>query len=476
MTLAQPSNPIRDSGAQGHYPYENSWLGRLDRKLFSGPAGRYALAAIIALLLIIPSAQLTLRKIQKTESSEARQREQHESALGRWLADAQALVDGGDPYGVGHWFPAPPLVLLGLVPFNLIFTTIGITATAFAWSLLKIAAVIGGCGLVLASARRSDFAVPLGVMVLAVLFSARPIWGDITHANINIFVFFEIALAWWLFVNHRDLMAGVIIGLAIVTKVTPGLLLVYFLYKRAWRVVLGAGVGLFLFAGLVPTLILGLERNLVLLDGWFSLIIRPYLFHGFVTLEAANQSLSGTLIRVLWYLKWMKVQMLTADLLPPGFAERFGTELYPMARPASLLGATLIRAVNLSIIAALAWLCRTPTTDRRNPRLLLELSLVLVAMLLLSERTWKHHLTTLPIIYLGVWLTLLCYPWPRRTMKILLAGLALQFILLVLLKSDLALAAGVITLGLLLCFVQTAVMLRRFQARSAEAPAALPAG
>ena len=46
-----------------------------------------------------------------------------------------------------------------------------------------------------------------------------------------------------------------------------------------------------------------------------------------------------------------------------------------------------------------------------------------------------------------------------------MAGLVVQFALLVLAKGTVALFAGVITLGLLLCFVQNAVLLRRLGAR-----------
>ena len=47
----------------------------------------------------------------------------------------------------------------------------------------------------------------------------------------------------------------------VATKVTPALLLVYFLYKRAWRVLAGATIGLLVFVILIPSLLLGFERN-----------------------------------------------------------------------------------------------------------------------------------------------------------------------------------------------------------------------
>src|SRR5437899_3321740 len=53
----------------------------------------------------------------------------------------------------------------------------------------------------------------------------------------------------------------------------------------------------------------------------------------------------------------------------------------------------------MAVFAALVvWSCRTPvlpTTSRQGWRLAAEFSLVILGMLLFSERTWKHHCVTL---------------------------------------------------------------------------------
>ncbi len=62
----------------------------------------------------------------------------------------------------------------------------------------------------------------------------------------------------------------------------------------------------------------------------------------------------------------------------------------------------LIKAVVAGFLGLLAFLCRTKTADRRDPRLLGEFALVVLTMLFVSERSWKHHYVTvlLPISYL----------------------------------------------------------------------------
>jgi alpha-1,2-mannosyltransferase len=62
----------------------------------------------------------------------------------------------------------------------------------------------------------------------------------------------------------------------------------------------------------------------------------------------------------------------------------------------------VIKGAALSLLGLLAFLCRTKTTDRRDPRLLGEFALVVLTMLFISERSWKHHYVTvlLPYSYL----------------------------------------------------------------------------
>src|SRR5439155_9407479 len=42
-----------------------------------------------------------------------------------------------------------------------------------------------------------------------------------------------------------------------------------------------------------------------------------------------------------------------------------------------------------------AWCCRRPTRPRQSGRLAAEYGLIVLGMLLFSERTWKHHCVTL---------------------------------------------------------------------------------
>lgn len=440
--------------------YRQTLLGQIDGRFFSRTPVRIVSYVLLLAALVIPSIQF-LDKIQEVEPTFFRESgTKHRTALGRWIPTADLLNDPENtinPYGDGHWFPTPPFVLVCIAPL----AKLGYVGAGIVWAGLKIAGVIVGVLLVVRSLGRPDFRLPLGVLLMAAAFSARPIVSDFTHGNLNIFMMAWLAIAWGLYTRKQDVAAGLFVALAVATKLTPALAIVYFGYKREWRVLAGIVIGLALFFFVIPGLALGFAKNWAYLQAWFQMLVEPFAIHGYAAHEPANQSLYGVLMRLLGNAKILKIEEMSTSMA-------FESGMEVMARPATSLGRLLKPAITLPILAALAFFCRTKTRDRRDPRLLLEFGLVLLAMLLLSERTWKHHATTLPIVFLGVWFCLTCRPLSDRFRAVFVAGLGVQFVLLVLLSegilperlADHLLDGGVFCWGLVLCFVQVAWLLR----------------
>jgi alpha-1,2-mannosyltransferase len=268
-----------------------------------------------------------------------------------------------------------------------------------------------------------------------------------------------------LYMRGNDFWAGLFVALAVVTKVTPALLIVYFLYKRAWRVCIGAVIGLVLFFVVIPGLFVGFGRNFDLLRSWFEMMVAPYALHGYTALVQDNQALYAVLMRVLSNAGLMSVQDMSG-------VQAMNAGIDAMARPATLIGNLLRPAISLAIVGSLAWLCRTRADSRRDPRLLLEFGAVLLAMLLMSERTWKHHATTHPIVFLGVWYALTCLHWSDRFRACFVAGLVLVWLLLVGSSqglvgknaADMLLEDGGFCWGMVLCFAMVGVLLRGLRA------------
>ncbi|HUN80720.1 MAG TPA: hypothetical protein VMV81_04345, partial [Phycisphaerae bacterium] len=235
-------------------------------------------------------------------------------------------------------------------------------------------------------------------------------------------------------------------------------LLLYFLYKRRWKLAAGALVGLVIFVLLIPGLYLGFQKAIDMHVAWYHMLVEPYARQGWVTVEVANQSLYGSIVRNL-----SNAGILSVERMSPEQSLAAGME--DMARPITVAGKLIRPAITVGFLAALGWFCRGRSS--RNLASWLEVGLVLLAMLLMGERTWKHHATTLPIVYLAFWYVLTCLPVSDKLRSWMVAGLAVQFVLLVIggegffgdEMAERMLEKGFFCWGLMLAAIQTAVLL-----------------
>jgi hypothetical protein len=188
----------------------------------------------------------------------------------------------------------------------------------------------------------------------------------------------------------HDVLAGLILGLAISYKVTPGLFLAYFAYKREWKTVGATFLGLVLFVVIVPSVIIGPSFNYECLTTWWRRMLSPFLVNGDASDQEINQSMIGVLTRLL-----------TDSKTGPGRYDVHLDYLNLVSWPPRLVS-FLVKGVALGLVGLLAMLCRARTDRRDDPRLLGEFALVVLTMLFVSERSWKHHYVTvlLPYTYL----------------------------------------------------------------------------
>ncbi|HKB03576.1 MAG TPA: glycosyltransferase family 87 protein [Gemmataceae bacterium] len=356
-----------------------------------------------------------------------------QSAILRWSKQIQAM-EGGENIHEKFNYPNPPVMAQILWPLSELAEASPF-AGALAWFYLKVAMALVCMVWSFRLVEAPDRPFPAWAKALAVVLSIRPIVGDLTHGNVNIFILFLVMASLYAFSRGRDLLSGLLLALAIACKVTPALFIIYFLWKRGWRVLIGCGIGLVLFFILVPSLVFaiqkgsvieGFEQNRLALTSWVDGMIVPYVVRGEVTPEKENQSLPGLLTRLLTH--------------APSFSGWVDDVYTPLAyhNVADLGPGTVKRIVQtaqLAFLVLMAAVCRAPIKAdgssphqvRRGWRLAAEFSLILVAMLLFSERTWKHHCVTLLLPF-----AVLCYAlpggfptWVRRTAwaTVIVAGL-----------------------------------------------------
>ena len=332
-----------------------------------GYAGRRAMVVVGLALIFAPLAVQYFYKARDDRS-----------AFLRWRP--QILDIGRIDIYERYTYPNPPIMALILRPLAQLPPLVG----SFAWFAIKL--VLAGIALhwIVMIVQYRDHPFPAGAQLLALGLSLRPIMGDLSHGNVNLFILFLVAWALWAFYRRRDFTAGVVLALAIACKVTPALFVPYFFWKRAWRLLIGAMVGLVLWLVVVPGIFLGMNRNLTLLESWYGCMARPFVEKGMVTTDHTNQSLPGLAYRLLTHSPSAydgdvpKEYRNIADIDPRWL--RLG------------LNASMAAFVVLVVLT-----CRTPTDARGGWMLAAEYSVIVLGMLLFSERSWKHHCVTLTL-------------------------------------------------------------------------------
>jgi alpha-1,2-mannosyltransferase len=304
------------------------------------------------------------------------------SAFVRWRPQVLQFWDGLNIYGDKMNFPNPPIMPITLYPLMVLPTVAG----AMCWFAIKVALTTATLMMCLEIVQSPARLLPPMFRSLILLLSLRPILGDFHHGNNNLVILFLIVAMFCAWRSGYDVVAGLLLALAASYKVTPALFFIYFAYKRSWRTVGWGALGLVLFLLIVPSAIIGPQFNWECLTTWYHRMVTPFVVKHTSSPQEVNQSLFGVLTRLL------------TEMMPGRGRYQVHLDLNLASWPPWLVN-YLIKAVALGFLGLLAFLCRTPTKDRRDSRLLGEVALVVLTMLFVSERSWKHHYVTVVIPY-----------------------------------------------------------------------------
>ena len=231
-----------------------------------------------------------------------------------WKSDASGLLDTD---AVLH----PPFYYLFLLTLNRIFGGGAQEIGYFFYFLQFLLFPLAIYFMVQAASERPRPVHYLLATILTVNF--QPFLETLALHKVEGIEFFLICLAVYLFRKKRDSLAGTAVALATHMKYLPGILLVHFLWKRAWKVLLGAGITM-LIIGVLSCAAFGIKKVAATsvrhpLDMIFSQKYEGTRPEASVEL----QSLSGTINR------WM------AQPVPPmSFMDYIRRETYmPVAHP-----------------------------------------------------------------------------------------------------------------------------------------------
>ena len=267
--------------------------------------------------------------------------------------------------------------------------------------------------------------LPSWAQGLVLFLSLRPILSDLHHGNVNLVILFLIVSSLYAWRRGYDVLCGLLLALAITYKVTPALFVPYFLYRRQWRAAGATMVGIALFLFVVPSFILGAGFNAQCLAMWWHRIMSPFVGGDMVSVQEVNQSMGGMLSRLLTEAPRVK------DHGYGGTMYDLNLLSWPPTRVTQL-----IKLLSLGVVGLLAIFCRSKATRRDDARWIGEWALVALTMLIVSERSWKHHFVTMLIPYTYV-VYRLYLPTTRRRARYLLSGaLALSALLMASTSSE----------------------------------------
>jgi hypothetical protein len=299
-----------------------------------------------------------------------------------YLIASRLFIEGGSAYGAsveaykniaaelrlgdfGFPFLYPPFTAVLVAPFTFMPPRIA----AWLWGLASGTATIVSVELLLGDRRFR----PSYFLVWIVVLLFVPILSNIYTGQVSGFLLLLVASAWRAYDSDKPFLAGFLVSLAALMKVSPGILFLYFLWRRNWWACFGFTIGLAALAALT--------LPIVGARGWLE-----YVSVGLPSASALdlsyppNTTINGALLRLLTENDWTRPLIVWPKLVRPLW-----------------IGLVFV------VVAVTIWACGYPRR-RLTTRARIELPMIFASLHLIAPFTWYHQLTlsALPIMVIGL--------------------------------------------------------------------------
>ncbi len=419
-------------------PYATTPLARKDAWVRQAA---YVAIALLFLALVYQFHRGTIKQIRKAAEAQAagvtEGVKQHKGAIGRWRFDVQQFWKGqniylapqppgqevdrpNDAWQAKH--PNMPVVVMMLTPFYALSPPM----TALAWNVLKLAALVAMVLMTVAVVNHDDRRMPDWAALLAFLAAANFLVADFQHGNTNVFVAAAVVGHCYAWRRGHDLLAGVILALAICLKLTPALFVLYWLWQREWKLLASTLVALTALI-LSPALLTGWSFYAESMDTWWGSTVAPGLTGGQWYPASINQSIPGMVAR--YFLGGDNGNFLWApddEPVPSEFAWITVIDLGPR------WAKRLLQALQAIVVLASLWAIGLRRLPRDDGRRALHYGLIVAMIMLLNQRTWDHHAAPLILAYFAIayaaWGANATRTWRRRIGYTLLVACALTLV------------------------------------------------
>lgn len=261
----------------------------------------------------------------------------------------------------------PPFLAFAFIPFSYL----NVTFLKGLWFLINTILIYYAVVL-MEKTTDKNYNKSFFLYFLSLFWTLRFIMDNYSLGQINILITFLIVLTLYFFINGKDIYAGLILGIAISIKLTPFLILFYFLCKREFRIILFTFMSLIFFLT-IPSILIGLKKNLFYIFQYYNVMTN------FTDTTINNQSLYITIKRLL-------------SPIPPW------NNLYVNIANLNEFQIKLITITIFGIILLfLCYLFRFRLLNRKENINFYEYSLIILCMLLLSPLSRKAHFISILI-------------------------------------------------------------------------------
>ncbi len=346
---------------------------------------------VIFLLIFVALAAATIVLAVQAHQKIAHEmtRQKHIDAFDSYMKTVPQFIHHAKPYRSDR-FPLPPFAMLFVAPFTLLSRP---DAQA-AWVVCKPLFFVPIFLFALSIIRRGGGNVLPGALLLVAAGWFFPVIGDIQEGQMNLLMLLPLAAGLWFAQEETpwgDLMAGLLVAMAICIKVTPLAFLAYFLFRKRWAISAAIAGGIVLWLFFVPSIFFGWSQNITWLAQWTHIMITPYVLRGKIKF-ANGESIPEFILRIFSHVPAWKTT--TAGVVH----KHYLTLVYLPKAVALALG----RIVLLLIAVGGIWWARRNMPTLRCRRYAMEIACVGMFMLWASERTWVPHYVTLIFALMAV--------------------------------------------------------------------------
>lgn len=272
-------------------------------------------------------------------------------------------------------FVYPPVVALFFIPLSIF----SYPTAQLVWFILNHIFLIASFILLILSFN-SENKLIYAVSALVLSFNFYPLYRTLTAGQLNLLILFLLCLAWFLLVRKRTTGSGIVLGIATIIKLFPGLLILFFLWKKEYK------LGFSAIATVIILILLSLAfQGGQLYQDYGTMLIQMNYgqstwteFQQRFDIEPANQSFHALLLHLF--------------------------TLNPVTQPifdASSVVKIVSILFSIIILVVTFWF----TYPKKNEKIKLEslqldFSLFLLASLLIPSLLWDHYLVYFFLILL----------------------------------------------------------------------------